>query len=71
MTDSHASDAVTGPHGSSDDHGGTHGHDDHAHVAEAEALGPVDVLAWGAGGLGIAAGLAVAVALALSTGVLG
>jgi hypothetical protein len=30
--------------------------DDHAH-GEAEALGPVDVIAWGAGALGIAAGL--------------
>ena len=71
MTDSHASDAMVGPHGSMNDHGETHGHDDHAHADDAERLGPPDVLAWGAAGLGIVAGLAVAVALALSTGALG
>lgn len=71
MTEGHADDVIVGPHASPTDHGEAHGHANHAHAAEAEPLGPVDVLAWGAGGLGIVAGLAVAVALALSTGVLG
>jgi hypothetical protein len=66
MTDSHASDAMVGPHGSADDHGETHGHDDHAHGDESPPLGPVDVVAWGAAILGIAAGLAVAFVLAVS-----
>jgi hypothetical protein len=63
----HAADGVTGPHGSMDDHGGDHGHDDHAH-GSGMALGPMDVRAWGAGALGILAGLAVAVAIALGSG---
>lgn len=41
------------------------GHDDHgAHAAE---LGPLDWKAWGAGILGVGAGLAVALCLYLST----
>jgi hypothetical protein len=64
--DPHASDAVTGPHGSPDDHGETHGHDDHGHADEAVPLGRVDMMAWGAGAVGIAAGLAVALVLAIS-----
>jgi hypothetical protein len=63
----HASHAMTGPHGSMDDHGETHGHDDHAH-AGAATLGPLDRAAWGAGALGILLGLGVAIALALSSG---
>jgi hypothetical protein len=66
MADPHGSDAMAGPHGSMADHGETHSHDDHAHADDAEALGPVDVIAWGAAGLGIAAGLVVAVVFALS-----
>jgi hypothetical protein len=58
---------MTGPHGSMDDHGGDHGHDDHAHGAAA-ALGPMDMVAWGYGVLGIVLGLAVAVAIALGSG---
>lgn len=58
--DPHAGEAAVGPHGAADDHGETHGHDDHAHAAE--ALGPVDRLAWGAAILGIALGLVVMVA---------
>ena len=53
------------PHGP-DDHGETHGHDDHAHGSE--ALGPIDVQAWGAFAVGIGLGLLVAVCVALSTG---
>jgi hypothetical protein len=67
MTDSHASDATVGPHGSMADHGETHGHDDHAHGDEAVPLGPIDVMAWGAALLGIAAGLVVALVLGLSS----
>lgn len=59
----HVADAMVGPHGSLDDHGATHGHDDHAH-GEA-AIGPVDLRLWGAAGLGIVLGIAVAVALAI------
>ena len=48
----HPGDVADETHGP-DDHGETHGHDDHAHAEE--ALGPVDVQAWGALGLGLAA----------------
>ena len=49
-----------------DDHGGDHGHDDHAH--EEEPLGPIDVPLWGAGVAGVLLGMAVAVAFVLATG---
>jgi len=61
----HPGDIADESHGP-DDHGETDGHDDHAHGSE--ALGPVDVQAWGAFGVGIALGLIVAVCVALSTG---
>ena len=64
--DPHASDAMTGPHGSAADHGADHGHDDHAHADE--ALGPIDTAAWLAGAAGVAVGLVIAAAFALSTG---
>ena len=64
--DLHGSDAMAGPHGSMADHGATHGHDDHAHADEAETLGPIDAIAWGAAGLGIVGGLIVAFVLMLS-----
>ncbi len=48
-----------------DDHGETHGHDDHAHGTM--ALGPVDVLAWGALALGLGLGLLVAACLVITT----
>ena len=41
-------------------------HDD-AHADAADALGPIDVLAWGAGALGIALGLVVAACFVLAT----
>ena len=66
MADPHASDAMAGPHGSMADHGDAHGHDDHAHAADEEALGPIDVNTWLAACLGIAGGLVVAFVLALS-----
>ena len=57
-------------HHAPDDHGEDHGHDDHAHADE-ELLGPIDAVAWGAGVIGVALGLAVALAFALSTGTIG
>ena len=71
MTASHApsphdSDAMAGPHGSTDDHGETHGHDDHAHAAM--ALGTLDNGAWAAGLGGILLGFVVAIALGLAGG---
>ena len=65
----HAADGMVGPHGSADDHGEDHGHDDHAHGAA--ALGPLDLRAWGYGALGILAGLVVALVMARAAGVLG
>jgi hypothetical protein len=55
--DSHAGESMVGPHGTAEDHGDDHGHDDHAHGAE--ELGPIDVPMWGAAALGIVLGLIV------------
>jgi hypothetical protein len=53
-----------------DEHGtDEHGQDDHAHGAE--ELGPIDVQAWGAFVVGIAAGLVIVLCLVLSTSVVG
>ena len=60
----HPGDVAEETHGP-DDHGETHGHDDHAHAEE--ALGPVDVQAWGALGLGVAAGLLIVLCLVITT----
>lgn len=70
-TDPHATDSPghagsAGLHHDLDDHGGDHGHDDHAHAEE--ALGPIDVAAWGAGALGLVIGVVVALCFAVSTG---
>jgi len=65
--DPHAGESMVGPHGSTDDHGDDHGHDDHAHGA-GDALGPIDTEAWGAGILGIGLGLAVALAFLAAGG---
>jgi hypothetical protein len=54
-------------HHATDDHGEDHGHDDHAHGGD-DFLGPIDVVAWGAGVFGIVLGLAVGLAFALATG---
>ena len=62
----HVDDGMVGPHGSMDDHGADHGHDDHAH-GEAP-VEKIDLPAWGAGALGVALGIAVVVALILATG---
>ena len=70
MTDTHGADAPghTGAvaHDQTDDHGGDQGHDDHAHAEL--PLGPIDVAAWGAGVLGVLAGLVIAVCLVVATG---
>ncbi|MBI2781940.1 MAG: hypothetical protein HYX55_09120 [Chloroflexi bacterium] len=58
--DPHGGESMVGPHGAADDHGDTHGHDDHAHGGD--ALGPLDVRAWGAGLVGILLGLVVMLA---------
>jgi hypothetical protein len=50
------------PDEAADGHGGQDVHGEHG-----TALGPVDWLAWGAGLLGVGAGLAVAVCLYLAT----
>jgi hypothetical protein len=60
----HPGDVEDEPHGPAD-HGEDHGHDDHAHGAD--ALGPVDMRLWGAFAAGIALGLVVAVGIALAT----
>ena len=59
----HPGDLADEAHGP-DDHGETHGHDDHAHAGE--ALGPIDVQAWGAFAIGIGAGLLVVLCLVIS-----
>ncbi len=64
--DPHGSDAMAGRHGIGD-HGDDHGHDDHAH-GDGESLGPINVTAWAAGAIGVAAGLIVAVVMAASAG---
>jgi hypothetical protein len=53
-------------HHEATDHGEDHGHDDHAHGEE--PLGPIDVAAWGAGVLGVVAGVVIAFCFMLATG---
>jgi len=55
-------------HHETTDHGDDHGHDDHAHAEE--PLGPINFAAWGAGVLGVIAGVIVAACFALGTGAL-
>jgi hypothetical protein len=62
--DPHAGESTVGPHGTADDHGEEHGHDDHAHGGM--ELGPIDTLAWAMGGLGILLGLVVAAAFVVA-----
>jgi hypothetical protein len=59
--DPHAGESMVGPHGTSDDHGSTQGHDDHGHAAS--TLGPVDVQMWAAAAVGVLLGLVVMLAL--------
>ena len=48
-----------------------HGDNDHDHAHDdanaGDALGPIDVFAWGAGALGVALGLVVAACFVLAT----
>jgi len=60
----HPGDIAGETHGP-DDHGETHGHDDHGH--DAEALGPVDIQAWGALVIGISAGLLIVLCMVVAT----
>jgi hypothetical protein len=68
--DKHADDAPghvdAVAHHQTDDHGGDHGHDDHAH-GTADELGPIDVAAWGAGIAGIAIAVVIAACFVLAT----
>jgi hypothetical protein len=54
-----------------DEAGHVHGHEEHGghdeHATHGEPLGPIDWGAWGAGILGIGAGLAVAFCLYVAT----
>jgi hypothetical protein len=63
----HPGDIADEAHGAAD-HGEDHGHDDHAQGSD--ALGPVDVQAWGALILGVAAGLLIVLCLVLTTSIL-
>lgn len=65
-TSPHTGESMVGPHGSADDHGEDHGHDDHAHGGD--TLGPINLPAWGAGVLGIVLGLIVVFAFAQAAG---
>jgi hypothetical protein len=62
----HADESTVGPHGAADDHGDTHGHDDHAHGTE--ALGPINVASWAAAALGIVLGLVIVFAFIQAAG---
>ena len=68
----HAKDEIHGVRAGDAPHGATHGegaHEDAAHGDRAHGapLGPIDWFAWGAGLLGIGAGLVVAACLLIST----
>jgi len=52
-------------HHATDDHGGDHGQDDHAHAEE--PLGPIDIAAWAAGALGVAIGIVIAACFVVAT----
>jgi hypothetical protein len=57
VPDPHDMSVVAGPHGSTDDHGGDHGHDDHGHAPS--TLGPIDWRMWIVGAAGLIVGLIV------------
>ena len=61
-----AADDVPGHEPAGGDHGDAGGHGEHA-----EALGPIDVQAWGAGAVGILLGLVVVACMVVATGGLG
>ena len=64
--ETHAAHAEEAAHAATHD-AGAHADPAHGDRAHGEALGPIDWYAWGAGLLGIGAGLAVAICLYLST----
>ena len=70
--DEHSTDGPGHPgavaHHATDDHGGDHGRDDHAHGEE--PLGPIDVAAWGAGLLGLLISVVIAACFVLATATL-
>jgi len=51
------------------DHDDAHGHDDQRHADE--ALGPIDVAAWGAGILGVGVSVVIAACFVLATSGIG
>ena len=55
------------PHGSADDHGDDHGHDDHAHAGG--TLGPIDWTMWGIGVLGVIVALIITAGLVAASGI--
>lgn len=57
-------------HHDTGDRGEDRGHDDHAHD-DPMPLGPIDVIAWGTGILGVVLGLVVVWAFYLATSVVG
>jgi hypothetical protein len=68
MSDRHATggthdDEIVAPHGT-DDHGEDAGHDEHAD----ERLGPIDVVAWTYGVVGVLLGLLVVAGFAIAAG---
>jgi hypothetical protein len=70
MTAAHGTDGPTHDgtlaQNTSDGHGDDHGQDGHAHD-DSMPLGPIDVIAWGAGILGVVLGSAVVWAFVLAT----
>jgi len=72
MTDVHGtpeahteSGSVPDPHGTTDDHGGDHGHGDHGHAPG--ALGPIDWRMWIVGAAGLVVGLIVTAGFVVAT----
>ena len=65
VADPHDMSVVAGAHGSTDDHGGDHGHDDHGHAPA--ALGPIDWPMWAIGVAGLAVGVIVTAGFVVAT----
>ena len=65
VPDPHDMSVVAGAHGSTDDHGGDHGHDDHGHAPA--SLGPTDWRMWAVGAIGLAVGLIVTAGFVVAT----
>jgi hypothetical protein len=65
VPDPHDMSVVAGAHGSTDDHGGDHGHDDHGHATG--ALGPIDWPMWIIGVAGLVVGVIVTAGFVVAT----